>query len=293
MNIAIIGPGAIGSLWASYLTDAGHQVNLWSRQSAAELTIQRDQEAALSLLNNNEQALQQSDIILVTLKAPMVQTVLSTIAKCVHQDAIIVLMHNGMGTAPGVNALFPENPLLLATTTHGAYRPNAMQVLHTGKGQTLLGAINPKGEQCQFLIEVFNHALAEVTWHENINQALWNKLAINCAINPLSAINQVRNGELAQQQYQRQLQSIVDEISLVMAAERFDVDVHQLRQTVEHVIHATSDNFSSMEQDIAHRRQSEIDFITGYVLDKAAVHNIDVPTNLALYQAIKQIEKSW
>ncbi|MGF1907886.1 2-dehydropantoate 2-reductase [Vibrio kasasachensis] len=293
MNIAIVGPGAIGSLWASYLTDAGHQVNLWSRQPDAELTIQRDQTAQQSLLNNNTQALQHSDVILVTLKAPSVQTVLTAIAQHIHRDSIIVLMHNGMGTAEGVNALFPQNPLLLATTTHGAYRPTPSQVRHTGKGQTLLGAFNSQGEQCQFLVDVFNHALAEVTWHDKINQALWNKLAINCAINPLTAIHQIPNGALVEQKFQHQIESIIKEVSLVMQAEKVDMDICSLQKTVERVISATSSNYSSMEQDIAHQRQSEIDFITGYVLDRAATHNIDVPSNQSLYQAIKKIEQSW
>ncbi|MBA5763307.1 2-dehydropantoate 2-reductase [Vibrio sp. 404] len=293
MNIAIVGPGAIGSLWASYLTEAGHQVNLWSRQPAAKLTIQRDQYAQQSLLNNNTQALQQSDVILVTLKAPSVLTVLSAIAKHIDQDSIIVLMHNGMGTAEGVNALLPNNPLLLATTTHGAYRPSMTQVLHTGYGQTLLGAANSQGELCQFLVDVFNHALSDVTWHSNINQALWTKLAINCAINPLTAIHQVTNGELVQPHYQQQLQNIVNEVSLVMNAEGFEIDVNHLLQTVNNVIHATSNNYSSMEQDIAHQRRSEIDFITGYLLESASRHNIDAPYNQALYQAVKKIEQSW
>ncbi|GAK85279.1 2-dehydropantoate 2-reductase [Vibrio ponticus] len=293
MNITIVGPGAIGSLWASYLHDAGHKISLWSRHKNDTLTIQRDSYPALSLANNDTQALKSADVILVTLKAPLVSSVLHQIKPHIDVDAIIILMHNGMGTAESVMTLMPENPLVLATTTHGAYRPSATQVLHTGQGQTLLGAANDKALQCSFLAEVFHHALNDVAWHENIRQALWNKLAVNCAINPLTAIHQVRNGELARSEFRAQLDAIIDEVCHVMQAEEITVDKAKLTVLIDQVIHATSNNFSSMEQDIAHQRSSEIDFIAGYLLQCASNHGIDVPTNQALYKAIKQIEQSW
>ncbi|KOO09902.1 2-dehydropantoate 2-reductase, partial [Vibrio xuii] len=100
------------------------------------------------------------------------------------------------GTAERIASLLPHNPLVLATTTHGAYRPAPSHVQHTGKGITQLGGYNAKGLQCQFLEQVFHHALPNSRWHPNIQEALWHKLAINCAINPLTALHQITNGEL-------------------------------------------------------------------------------------------------
>lgn len=293
MNFAIVGPGAIGSLWACYLTKAGHNVSLWSRSDSRQLSIQLDQCEAITLANADSTSLAQVDVVLVTLKAPHVQSVLASIAQYIHHDAIILLMHNGMGTAQATQDLFPRNPLLLATTTHGAYRPSNVQVLHTGHGQTLIGAVNQQGALCEFLVEVLNHALPQVHWHDHIEQALWNKVAINCAINPLTALHRVRNGELSQPVYAQQLDGITAEVALVMQAEGLKVNVLELRQTVNNVIEATANNYSSMEQDIEHKRLSEIDFITGHLIHIACQHAIEVPINQQLYHAIKQIEQSW
>ncbi|ODS12231.1 2-dehydropantoate 2-reductase [Vibrio scophthalmi] len=293
MNFAIVGPGAIGSLWASYLTQAGHHVCLWSRSDSSHISIQRDEYETIQLINNDPAQLAQADVVLITLKAPQVNNVLASIAAHIHPDAILLLMHNGMGTAQVTQQRFPHNPLLLATTTHGAYRPSNHQVHHTGQGQTLLGAANARGTQCEFLVEVLNHALPQVLWHRKIEQALWNKLAINCAINPLTALHQVRNGELAQAKYRQQLDKIATEVAQVMLAEGLDVDSDALRQSINHVINATANNYSSMQQDIAHRRQSEIDFITGHLIQTAQIHAIDVSLNEQLYHAIKQIEQNW
>ena len=71
------------------------------------------------------------------------------------------------------------------------------------------------------------------------------------------------------------------------------VEKSTLESTVYQVINATAENFSSMKQDIHYQRKSEIDFITGYLLKQAKIHNIKAPENQALYTQIHHIEQSW
>ncbi|MFM2590800.1 2-dehydropantoate 2-reductase [Vibrio sp. TBV020] len=293
MNIVVLGPGAIGSLWASYLNNAGHSVSVWSRHPQSPISIQRDELPTTEFANQSEQAIQNADLLLVTLKAPQVKAALSELQPLINKETIIVLMHNGMGTAEIVSALFVDNPLVLATTTHGAYRKSPQNVLHTGLGNTELGGYNSAGKRCDFLADVFQHALPEVIWNPTILTALWNKLAINCAINPLTAIHQITNGELAQPEFQSQLSDVIQEVSLTIQAEGIHISEAQLTQSVKTVIEATAKNLSSMQQDIVHQRQSEIDFITGYLIKKAQSHNIATPMNLSLFNAVKNIEQGW
>jgi 2-dehydropantoate 2-reductase len=293
MNIVVLGPGAIGSLWASYLHHAGHSVSLWSRRAESTISIQRDEHVSVQFANRYKHALEHADLLLVTLKAPQVKDALSELKPLINKDTVIILMHNGMGTAEVVSKLLIDNPLVLATTTHGAYRKSTHHVLHTGLGKTELGGYNSTGKQCEFLAEVFQHALPLVVWNPTILDALWNKLAINCAINPLTAMHRVANGELAHSQYQETLQSVIREVTLVMQAEGIDTDSEILSQSVAQVIQATAKNLSSMQQDIVHQRQSEIDFITGYLIKKAQQHNIATPVNRSLYDAVKNIEQGW
>lgn len=293
MNIVVLGPGAVGSLWAYSLHQAGHSVSLYSKQSASQLTLQLDNKPKISLENNQASHLQQADLVLVTVKAPQVISALEPLLPHIHSDCIIVLMHNGMGTAELVTAQLPNNPLVVATTTHGALRLDKQHVSHTGQGSTQLGGFNAQGKQCQFLQQVFAHALPQVVWNEEILSALWLKLAINCAINPLTALHQVNNGQLVEIKYRDTIQRVLDELYLVLAKEKQAVTREELESHVYNVIQATANNHSSMHQDIVHQRPSEIDFITGYLIQTASRHHISVPTNTALYQQIKQIEQSW
>ncbi|WP_051118561.1 2-dehydropantoate 2-reductase [Vibrio campbellii] len=293
MNILILGPGAVGSLWATKLKLAGHNVSLWGRSSNSEQLLQLDDHPAINFANQNILSVQNADLIVVTVKAWQVEGAIEPLLPNISEDTIVMLLHNGMGTAPLLEAKLPDNPLIVATTTHGAYKPSKEQVLHTGQGNTQLGGFNAKGAQCDFLADVMNHALPEVNWNPNINAALWTKLAINCAINPLTAIHQCKNGELAAPEFATKLANITYELVEVMNKKEIEVDFDSLHATIMQVVNATAANYSSMRQDVFHQRRTEIDFITGYLLQAAEKHHISTPENAKLYQRIKQIEQSW
>lgn len=293
MNITTLGPGAIGSLYAYRLRQAGHSVSLWGRNASSPIELSVDKAQTLSFANQDSQNLQHCDLLIITLKAWQVEAALSPILEMLHQDAIILFLHNGMGTVERLQAQLHNRPVLLGTTTHGALRVAANRIRHTGQGQTLVGAWNTGGQKCQFLAEVLDNAIAPVKWHDNIQTALWTKLIINCAINPLTAILNCQNGQLASPEYRSQLNAIVSEAAMCARTQGVELDEEMLLQTVITVAKATAENYSSMHQDIYNKRQSEIDFITGYVLDIAKKNQLAVPQNAALFQQIKQIEASW
>ncbi|YCO04340.1 2-dehydropantoate 2-reductase [Vibrio sp. VNB-15] len=293
MNILILGPGAVGSLWATKFKHAGHNVSLWGRSSESKQQLQLDDNLPTSFTNQHIPSVKCADLIVITVKAWQVETAIEPLLPYISTDTIIMLMHNGMGTAPLIEAKLADNPLIVATTTHGAYKPSKEQVLHTGQGNTQLGGFNAKGAQCGFLADVMNHALPEVNWNPNINAALWTKLAINCAINPLTAIHQCKNGELAAAEFATKLANLTRELVEVMNKEEIEVDFDSLHTTIMQVVNATAANYSSMRQDVFHQRRTEIDFITGYLLKAAEKYQMSTPENAKLYQRIKQIEQSW
>ncbi|WP_394250718.1 2-dehydropantoate 2-reductase [Vibrio profundi] len=293
MNITIVGPGAIGSLWAIKLFQAGHSVSLWSRTQSSSISLSLDDSDAITFSNNNVSDLQAADLILFTVKAWQVENAATPLLKHIHKDAILMFMHNGMGALDKIEKIISTYPVMIATTTQAAFKPSTIQVKHTGLGETQLGAFNHLGNQCRFLVDVLNHALPNVTWNSKIQHALWNKLAINCAINPLTGLNQIKNGQLADSRHLEALNDISHELYLVMKAENVECELDALRSTITAVIQATANNNSSMKQDMYYQRKTEIDFITGYLIRKAEEHGIDVPVNRALYQSVKKQEQSW
>ncbi|UIJ41439.1 2-dehydropantoate 2-reductase [Vibrio kanaloae] len=293
MNITIVGPGAIGSLWALKLLQAGHNVSLWSRSSETSTDLTLDEQTSLSFSNNNIDKLSTSDLVIFTVKAWQVEEATTPLLQYLDSDTILMFMHNGMGAVDEIVTQIDDHPVVLATTTQAAFKPDRNSVSHTGQGQTQLGAFNLKGQQCTFLVDVLEHALPTANWNPKIKTALWTKLAINCAINPLTGLEQIKNGELADQRFSETLNSIIRELTQVMQVEGITCSFDELEASVNKVIHATAQNNSSMKQDMFYKRKTEIDFITGHLIKTALKHQIEVPTNQKLLAMVKERENSW
>ncbi|RQW63901.1 2-dehydropantoate 2-reductase [Vibrio viridaestus] len=292
MNIVVLGPGAIGSLWAYHLNHAGHRVSVWAHSHEPRIEIKIDNSPSVLLENKNVDNLKHADLVLITVKAWQVETALIPLLSSIHQDAILVFMHNGMGADEVLPESVKEHPIVYATTSHGALKSSVGHIRHTGLGKTVLGGKNGQGTQCHFLADTFNHALSPVEWDHNIVDSLWLKLAVNCIINPLSAIHQCKNGELLNTQYQPIIKQLIEETYQVMVREGIPHTRQTLTSTIMSVINSTAQNLSSMNRDIFYRRPTEIDFITGYLINKARIHNVAVPQNEKLYNQIIEIERN-
>ncbi|WP_330960808.1 2-dehydropantoate 2-reductase [Photobacterium sp. 53610] len=298
MKISLVGAGAIGNLWAGALAKQGHQLHLWRRQPGNTYTlnwqdVHSSREDTFCFDSNQPEQLANSDVIFITVKAFQVADAVTTLLPWLSADTPVIIMHNGMGTEDEVLSLLPDNPVLYATTAQAAFRPDPHSVRHTGNGPTYLGGVNPAGLACSGLAELLHTALPPCHWQTDIHEPQWQKLAINCAINPLTAIHQCRNGELSETRYADELTAVCHEVSAVMTAAGYPIDTVTLRQQVMAVIEATAANYSSMQQDVAHQRPTEIDAITGFLIRQANHFQIATPANTRLWQHIKDLEQHY
>ncbi|WBA18533.1 2-dehydropantoate 2-reductase [Salinivibrio kushneri] len=291
MRITLIGAGAIGTLWAVKLSQAGHHVHLITRDSADKRALNLD-DTSLTLPANQPDLLRYSDLWLVCTKSYDVQAALTPCFAHLEPETMVMLMHNGMGPHQWlIDTLPASQPLLLATTSQGVFRAETGEYRHTGNGPTALGAGNQAGEACQFLADVLDHALPAATWQSDILESLWYKLAVNSVINPLTALHGIKNGELLKRDYAPIIDALCQELATVMRAERILASATEVRQRVETVAKATADNYSSMNRDVFYRRPTELAYITGYVLQRAQAHQISTPHHQQLHQAVQQVER--
>jgi 2-dehydropantoate 2-reductase len=293
-RIAIVGKGAIGGLIGFKCHQLGYDYqHLIKRQQQQSFTVTDISGGSHSLTPDTSVITKpnQFDLLILPVKAYQVLPVLVQLQPFIQSHHIIMLLHNGMGTIERVRELLPNNPLIAATTSYGAFKPDANTLIETGLGQTHLGWLSHVDTGLQQLIEpILSKLLPPSKWHQDISLALWNKLAINAVINPLTAIHNLKNGELADIKYSTSISNICDEISKVMNALGYLVGSTELVKNVRQVITATANNYSSMHQDLKLKRQTEIAFINGYVSAKASDLNIEVPHNQQLVEQIRQLE---
>lgn len=296
-HIAIVGDGAIGSLLAAGAEQNQYAYSVLLRSlRPAVVEVEHLDGTSTKLGGRGPVALTAQDLLILPVKYYQVAPALVQWKHLIDDKTPVVLLQNGMGGDEVLASLLPNNPLYLATTSHGALKVSPRQVKHTGKGETKLGVIAPKegtaGEKAALNKRVFallSACLPPVLWQEDIRAALWEKLAINLAINPLTALFNIPNGALSNPRYEQDILAICHETAAVMTACGYPTDRQTLVATVNKVIQGTANNYSSMHQDLHHGRQTEIDGITGYLIKQAKKNGIDVPINTALYQKILRL----
>ena len=299
MKLAIVGNGAIGNLLALKCHNQQQEFCLVTRTQQAFTLVATDifkhiHNIQIQPLEINQ--LNKADIIILPVKAYQIADSVAELKPHLRAEQTLVLLHNGMGVIEAVKALLPNNPIIAATTSHAAYKPNATTLFETGLGICHLGYIargqNSPPQRCNNTNRdaLLTSLLAPCCWHANIEQALWDKLAINAVINPLTALHQIKNGQLAQPQYHSIIEDICLETANVMTACGFSAEPSILVDRVKHVIETTSVNYSSMYQDITHKRQSEILFINGYICQQAQILGLNVPANQNLLKCITALE---
>lgn len=291
---SLLGCGALGGVVASLLTISGQSTRVLLRDHHQSTlhpgTDFTSLEGQVQLLNIERGFVSKPGKIkrlLVMTKASQVIAALTPLAGKLDAAVPIVLLHNGMGIAEQVVEMFPHNPVIAGVTSHGAMRCGHFVFRHTGKGETWLGPINEAAKAHAALADELALALGQAGWDEHVLARQWQKLAINCAINLLTALYKLKNGELAGPRFADVLQQICVEVADVMCAEGIATTAEELQRRAMTVVELTADNYSSMYQDMELGRETEIEAITGFLLSKAAKHGIAVPVNQGLYQAIK------
>ena len=231
MKITVLGCGALGQVWLTALAHSGHDVQGWLRvpqpYCSANVIDPLGRVSNRTFIANDPLFLAQSQLLLVTLKAPQVSTAVKNLESVMAENCPVLLLHNGMGTLGELKGL--RQPLLRGITTHAAMRDGTV-IKHVASGVTHIGPGNRKSEGWSAIADVLHDALPDVAWHDNIRAACWRKLAVNCVINPLSVEHDCQNGAL--RQYSREIQTLCDEISWVMEREGQSVDSQSLQDQV-------------------------------------------------------------
>lgn len=295
----ILGAGAIGTLWTSKFTRACIPCTLLQRVPAKPVAFEAQAKLTLTEVNGdrvnfaiNQQLIAPPlsiDKLIICTKSYQTLDALKTLQPYLNDGAAIVILQNGMGQHELAAKLLPQMNILGASTTDGAMLEKKLHVKHAGNGHSLFGSYFPERTiPCDVLEEL---TAIGMQYHGNIQQVLWQKLMLNCVINPLTAIHQCTNGELASTaDYHDMLSQLSIEVDKITQALGFQTaEVSTLERVIE-VAKATWKNYSSMQQDIKYQRKTEIDFINGYLQQQADLHGIKLELNPTIIDQIKHLE---
>jgi 2-dehydropantoate 2-reductase len=292
MNIVVLGAGAIGSVYGAKLSTA-HEVILVARPAHADeinthglrITGAEDRTYRVRAVSAVD-VLAPDALILVTTKVTDTRTAIAPIAPLVTPQTTIVCVQNGLYSEEEVKAIVGDRCLVLRAITHfGA-------IFQTPGVVELKVSASTRIEQSPRSAAIADALTrcgldGQVTTH--IKDEMWQKLVVNCVINPINAITRTEVGAIADERLRPLKRLIVEECRSV--AERDGVELAP--DFVDRIDrqYAASRNLSSMQQDLLKGRPTEIDFLNGGVVALGARYGIECPVNQGLTMIIKAMER--
>jgi 2-dehydropantoate 2-reductase len=234
--------------------------------------------------------------LIVTTKAYQAKGAVESILDRLDPESskIFILCNDALSVSAELTHVVKGIPLVLATTTHGAYQEQQQDKSHlvyAGIGKTFIEEHDDTGEGT--MAELWNAAdlNCQMLSSEKMQDMLWDKLAVNCVINPLTALFKCTNGELLMEPAFPELQhEIFAELASVFQAGNRPTTEESLRSFVSQVIQDTHANKSSMYQDVIRNQPTEIDHLNGYVVQLGRKLDLDCPVNDEIVHRIKELE---
>lgn len=300
LNITIFGVGALGTLFGSRLAPLAN-VTLFGNWPAQIETLQRDgllithpdgsQSHHLLQVTNNLEQVPPADIVLLLVKSHQTTRAARQIAKILRPDGLAITLQNGLGNLEKIAKVVGKERVALGITAQGANILAAGHLSHAGEGVTYLAKGKGQAKRLQRLANLLNRSGLETIVVDHADSLVWGKLAINAAINPLTALLELPNGALMRDESLQPIMfAAANEVAQLAAAQGIELPYADAAHQASQVSHATANNRSSMLQDISRGAPTEIDAICGAVVRFGQRLAIPTPVNQFLLHLIRKKE---
>jgi len=304
MKIVIVGPGAMGGLFAAFLSKSKEEIWLLDKNKERSRTINQSGISVEGISGNwqaqvkvaaDPKEIGQVDLIVICVKSYDTKEAIMHARALVGDNTRVLTLQNGIGNIEIISDTVGVDKVMGGVTNLGATLINIGKVRHAGRGETVIGRIDGKiPVEMRSIREIFNKVGMETRISRDIKSLLWSKLIINVGINALTAITGLNNGRLIEFEGTRKiLREAVTEAVRIAKRKRIKLIYDDPLAKVEAVCEATATNVSSMLQDVLRKKRTEIDFINGVIVRQGQELAIPVPVNSTLLDLVKTIESSY
>jgi 2-dehydropantoate 2-reductase len=302
MKFLVVGPGAMGCLFAARLRIAGNEVALvdHDRDRAQKITEQGIRVTGISgtyevrIPTVVGHAPFAPDFILICVKSTDTGAAGEGVSGSMGKETMVVTLQNGLGNMEILEEIFGPGRVLGGVTAEGATLVDEGVIRHAGEGETVIGPAGEEDGSVHKLVSVMNQAGFKTRSAEKVEELIWGKLVINVGINALTAITRLKNGLLPAIKGTRAImEAAVEEAVSVARARGVRLPYEDPLTRVIAVCEATKENVSSMLQDVLKQKATEVEAINGAIAKEGDVLGIPTPVNRTLTELVDAIQTSY
>jgi 2-dehydropantoate 2-reductase len=304
VKILVLGAGAVGSVFGARLSVAGQTVELVGRPEhvaairSRGLRIEGVAPGTFRLAASTDLLeVARPDAVILTVKTGALTSAAKGLRERFPEPVPTLLPQNGLHVersvldplraADGADA---RPSIVRAVTFLGATLVAPGVVRQVGHGELLFRDPSLPGvasDATRHFVDAFSKSDISVRLVADLDRELWSKALVNAAINPVTALHRVTNGQLLAAPYREEALRLLREAQQAAAAAGFRFTDAEADAELDRVIRATADNRSSMLQDVERGRPTEIDAISGEIVRAAATHGIDLPATRRVVERLQ------
>lgn len=307
MKILIVGAGAIGRFFGAWLGNGGHEIAFVEKDAEVvkavnEMGVQlrklkETDPAALPVVKaeatTDGDSIDSCDLIILAVKGYATAAATRSISHLVSPESPIITIQTGLGNIETIAEIIDRRNILGGVTFHGATSLHGAEVRHAGVGPTLIGELDGRRtERVELIKEAFEAGGLQIEVSGNVLGHIWAKGLVYSAINPLTAILKLNNGQMVEKMESIALaKRLIDEGRLVSQAYAIQLPRLDLYDRMLEVCGKTAENLSPMLQDILNNRPTEIDALNGAIYTMGKQKGVAAPIHQTMTDIIRLLEK--
>jgi 2-dehydropantoate 2-reductase len=297
MRVAVLGTGALGCVFSARLAELAEvwMLGTWQEGLAA---VHRDgvcieepdgrMHVGRVFTSSDPSVVPAADIALILVKSYQTDRAAAWAAQALHPSGLAVTLQNGLDNGAKIAVAVGENRVALGVTYVGATLLGPGRARLVANLPTYVSNQDSIAARASVFVSLLREAGLEAHTTGAVEGRLWAKAIANAAINPLTALWRVTNGELlAREDRRRLMEKLAQEAYGVALASGVEPPIEDAAAYVESVCRATAANRSSMLQDVHHGRPTEVDSINGVIVDQGLSLGIPTPFNEAVWLLVR------
>jgi 2-dehydropantoate 2-reductase len=301
MKIAVVGAGAMGSIYGGHLSKHNEVYLLDTNQSIVD-KINHD---GVILQENGEdvsyhpkavtsaEEICKVDLIILFVKSLFSRVALNSNKAMIGDQTYVMTLQNGGGHEDIISEFVPKDRIIIGTTEDNGAVLSPGYVRHGGSGKTNIGMLV---EDCNGYLdkvkETFDECGFVTAIHKNIQKLIWNKLFTNVSLSALTGILQVNIGFIAKNPHAWVMtERLVKEAVEVAKGLGLDFDEKQIIEDVKSVSVNSPNGFTSIYADLRDGRKTEVDTISGFVVKASKKCGVPAPTHELVVEMVHAMEE--
>ncbi len=308
-TILITGLGALGTVFATLLKEAGHTVFALVRERHLSALSDRkvgvsgiwgEHEAVLDGIYSSIDRLRNEtfDLIVLTVKSYDTEAAIEQVKPLAGRNTLVIVAQNGYGNYETVSGAVGRNRTLLARIIFGVklHAPGRAEVTVIADDVRIGQPHNAMDrERVEEVAAAFTAAGIPTSYAGNVYAVLWDKILYNAALNPLGAVLECTYGQLAENAETRRIMDrVIDEIFHVARAHGITLNWASPEEYRDHfytrLVPPTAKHFPSMYYDVKAGKRLEIDALNGAIVRLAREKALSVPVNETITGLVKAKE---